>query len=52
MKFEDRISDYIARVEKTLAGAMPAADIPPVVLHEAMRYSVLGDGKRIRPLLV
>ena len=52
MKFEDRISDYIARVEKTLAGAMPAADMPPVVLHEAMRYSVLGDGKRIRPLLV
>jgi geranylgeranyl pyrophosphate synthase len=52
MKFEDRISDYIARVEKTLAGAMPAADVPPVVLHQAMRYSVLGDGKRIRPLLV
>lgn len=29
----------------------PPADTPPATLHEAMRYSLLGNGKRIRPLL-
>jgi geranylgeranyl diphosphate synthase type II len=29
----------------------PAADTPPVTLHEAMRYSLLAGGKRVRPLL-
>ena len=52
MTFEQRITDYIDRVENTLADAMPASDVPPQSLHKAMRYSVLGDGKRIRPLLV
>ena len=31
---------------------MPAADTNPATLHEAMRYTVLGGGKRIRPALV
>ena len=52
MTFEQRITDYIDRVESTLADAMPASDVPPQSLHKAMRYSVLGNGKRIRPLLV
>jgi geranylgeranyl diphosphate synthase type II len=52
MTFEQRITDYIDRVEETLAAAIPESDIPPVRLHKAMRYSVLGGGKRIRPLLV
>jgi len=52
MTFEERTIGYIDRVEKTLAGAIPKSDIPPVGLHKAMRYSVLGGGKRIRPLLV
>lgn len=30
---------------------MPPANQPPARLHEAMRYSVLGGGKRLRPLL-
>lgn len=29
----------------------PPADAPPAALHEAMRYSLLCGGKRIRPLL-
>jgi geranylgeranyl diphosphate synthase type II len=29
----------------------PSADTPPVLLHQAMRYSLMGGGKRIRPLL-
>ena len=40
-----------ARIESALDRVLPAADIAPQRLHEAMRYAVLGGGKRIRPLL-
>ncbi len=52
MSFEERAADYIDRVEKTLSNSLPDASVEPRRLHEAMRYSVLGGGKRIRPLLV
>lgn len=52
MSFEKRASDYIDRVEITLSNSIPGANVEPQRLHEAMRYSVLGGGKRIRPLLV
>ncbi|KOX99348.1 geranyl transferase [Pseudomonas nunensis] len=34
-----------------LERTLPASDALPVRLHEAMRYAVLGPGKRMRPLL-
>jgi len=40
-----------ARIESALERLLPAAAIAPQRLHEAMRYVVLGGGKRIRPLL-
>jgi farnesyl diphosphate synthase len=40
-----------ARVESTLDALLPPASLEPVRLNEAMRYAVLGGGKRIRPLL-
>src|SRR5437763_9619084 len=40
-----------ARVEAALERFLPAAGIAPQRLHDAMRYAVLGGGKRIRPLL-
>ncbi|MBK5965484.1 (2E,6E)-farnesyl diphosphate synthase [Thiocystis minor] len=40
-----------ARLETALDELLPRASVPPLRLHEAMRYSVLGGGKRIRPLL-
>ncbi len=43
---------FQARSEAALESWLPAADTPPRRLHEAMRYSVLGGGKRVRPLLV
>lgn len=52
MTFEQRAELYIERVEHTLAAAIPEPTAAPEHLHEAMRYSVLGGGKRIRPLLV
>jgi geranylgeranyl diphosphate synthase, type II len=39
-------------VESALAGFLSAAPAVPPVLAEAMRYSLLGGGKRLRPLLV
>ena len=40
-----------ARIESVLADWLPSAQIAPQRLHEAMRYAVLGSGKRVRPLL-
>src|SRR6202166_4619652 len=39
-------------MEQARAPRLPAATTVPTRLHEAMRYSVLGGGKRIRPALL
>jgi len=44
--------DLSARADAVLARALPPEDQPPTELHRAMRYAVLGGGKRLRPLLV
>lgn len=49
--FALRVSDYQQRVNKKLETYLPSAQTFPKHLHEAMRYSVLGGGKRVRPLL-
>ena len=46
------LSELTARAEAALAAALPPATLAPERLHEAMRYAVLGGGKRMRPLLV
>lgn len=51
MEFSDWMSRVRQRVECALATALPSIDHSPSALHDAMRYSVLGGGKRIRPLL-
>jgi geranylgeranyl pyrophosphate synthase len=38
-------------VEAALGEHLPPEDRPPVRLHRAMRYAVLGGGKRLRPVL-
>ena len=40
------------QVERALAASVPAATTRPETLHQAMRYSLLGGGKRLRPILV
>lgn len=42
----------LALIEEALHRFMPAATIRPDRLHQAMRYSVLDGGKRIRPVLL
>lgn len=39
------------RTESALDHFLPAGDIAPEKLHAAMRYSVMGGGKRVRALL-
>ena len=50
--FDDWMKTVQAGVENDLYGFLPAADSIPAKLHEAMRYALLGGGKRVRPLLV
>lgn len=52
MSHEDRLQLYQRSVEAALDRWLPAAHLQPQHLHEAMRYAVLGDGKRVRPVLV
>ena len=49
--FADWMAATQARTEAALARHLPGADSIPHRLHEAMRYTTLGGGKRIRPLL-
>ena len=46
------IGNYQARAKQALDQRLPAADLHPCALHQAMRYAVLCGGKRIRPVLV
>jgi geranylgeranyl diphosphate synthase, type II len=49
------VTAYLAEkrelVDRTLDANLPAASTQPPVIHEAMRYAVLGGGKRLRPIL-
>ena len=44
--------DVAGQVESALSELLPAARIVPTRLHDAMRYSALGGGKRVRAMLV
>ena len=50
--FGAQLEVWRVRMEHALAARLPAPDVVPARLHEAMRYSVLGGGKRIRPALL
>ena len=50
--FARQLASWQARVELQLDARLPSVDTNPQRLHEALRYSVLGGGKRVRPVLV
>lgn len=50
--FPEWLKATAMHVETVLDEFLPEADIEPVRLHAAMRYAVLGGGKRIRAALV
>ncbi len=47
-----RLSTAAARTDSALSALLPLAEGPEARLAEAMRYAVLGPGKRLRPFLV
>jgi farnesyl diphosphate synthase len=49
--FQAWMGSVQARMETALARLLPAGQIAPARLHEAMRYATLEGGKRVRPLL-
>ena len=49
--FAEWMGDVQARVERALEHSLPASSHPPQRLHLAIRYAVLGGGKRVRPML-
>jgi farnesyl diphosphate synthase len=49
--FRAWMQDVLAQTEDALGRFLPAATSAPAKLHEAMRYTTLGGGKRVRPLL-
>ena len=58
MGFDKQYGIYLKAVEKFLNDALPVNPEPwpdngiPQMLNEAMRYSLLGGGKRLRPVLL
>ena len=46
------VASWQQRFENVLDQRLPAAQLEPQLLHQAMRYSSLCGGKRIRPMLV
>lgn len=50
--FYDYIKAYAERIERELANSLPADWDVPTVLREAMSYSLLAGGKRLRPIMV
>jgi farnesyl diphosphate synthase len=50
--FETWSREMAGATEEALAALLPAARVAPMRLHDAMRYSTLGGGKRVRAMLV
>ena len=42
---------WVPAIEETLEALLPPKELDPERLHEAMRYSVLAGGKRLRPVM-
>ena len=51
LDFKPWMNDVQKQMERALSEALPSSNHLPERLHDAMRYSVLDGGKRVRPLL-
>lgn len=52
MDFRAELAKKARQVDGALESFLPPVDAYPPLIHEAIRYSVLGGGKRLRPVLV
>ena len=51
-RFKETMNQYVSAVENYLQGCFTDASLPQRSLFEAMRYSLLAGGKRLRPVWV
>ncbi|MFZ5802617.1 MAG: polyprenyl synthetase family protein [Candidatus Omnitrophota bacterium] len=51
MSYENFFRTEREKIEQALQDCLPPEATYPEVLHQAMRYAVLGEGKRFRPVL-
>lgn len=51
MDLKHYLNDRKGIVDSALGGFLPEENAQPSIIHEAMRYSTLDGGKRIRPIL-
>ena len=51
MDFKKYLENKISIIDKALDEYLPSEEKSPSIIHKAMRYSVFGGGKRIRPIL-
>ena len=52
MNFEEQLSEKVGQINQALLDALPATDVKPSRLHEAIRHSSEAGGKRLRPVLL
>ena len=52
MNFEEQLSEKVGQINQALLDALPAEDVKPSRLHEAIRHSSEAGGKRLRPVLL
>ena len=50
-ELQDAMDEIADAVDRTLSRLLPETDLAESVLYDAMRYGVLGGGKRLRPFL-
>lgn len=52
MDFKEELKKYQKQIDEELANFSRKNDVPERILNESMEYSLMGGGKRIRPILV
>ncbi len=51
-RLQEALDENLEAVNKTIGRLLPEADLAEAKLYDAMRYSVIGGGKRLRPFMV
>lgn len=52
MDFKQKLENYQKIINEELEKYMTEKDCPEKMLYQAMKYSVMAGGKRLRPILV
>ncbi|MGN0244791.1 MAG: polyprenyl synthetase family protein [Lachnospiraceae bacterium] len=52
MNFKDELNQKVEEIEKMIFSKLPKEEGPQKTVIQAMRYSVMAGGKRLRPLLM